>query len=697
MIAGCSVPRQRTNQESKPQIQNVPAPITTDGVSENWAKMSGDRGNTFFAPFTLPDNLVLRHNPLRGGETPLSVMNGHLFTVDKRDRNRLHAVDLATNTIKWTFDAGGTGNSINEIVAAQGTIYVMTLSGLFAIHDTGSQFTTKWTSNSLGNRITFDESNLYFWSNQNEILALDKGTGARKWAYPLGAMNQLNASMIATGGGQVYFLAQNIREMVTNLFALNTTTGQVNWTFPVYGNSSGNPVFSDGKVYFDLSSSGKTYIQALNATTGASGWKFDLRNSFTKFPNQGLLAVNQSSVFALNRSGELVAVNKGDGTEQWRVKYAEVYVSGGTQTDSTSDGATIVTMNHVILENHGKIKIYDTSNGTMVRSLTPVANFTPLAIGSGLLVGTDGNQLYSYGPVEAGTDTTKPTASLTIPGTGRVSPYEGSQRIDLSFFLSESATVQMVIRNEAGQSVRSFSLGVVESGWREQAWDARNDQGSPVPNGRYTVAFTLRDLAGNENVQEDQSKGIVVGDIFGTLTRNTNLRKGPGTGYEVVRVVPVGSRVTILGESGDWYHVEYAGSDVTNTGYVAKYLVTTRSTIVTPAPAPQPTTPTLIVHVVVAGDTLWKISVKYGVTVEAILKANGLSASSYLYVGQKLAIPTGKEPTPQPTTVTHTVQSGDTLWLLAQRYGTTVSNLITWNNLGTNTTLNVGQKLIVKK
>jgi LysM repeat protein len=45
-----------------------------------------------------------------------------------------------------------------------------------------------------------------------------------------------------------------------------------------------------------------------------------------------------------------------------------------------------------------------------------------------------------------------------------------------------------------------------------------------------------------------------------------------------------------------------------------------------------------VVHVVQSGDTLWKIARKYGTTIDAIVKANNLDPNKYLAVGQKLII-----------------------------------------------------------
>ncbi len=65
---------------------------------------------------------------------------------------------------------------------------------------------------------------------------------------------------------------------------------------------------------------------------------------------------------------------------------------------------------------------------------------------------------------------------------------------------------------------------------------------------------------------------------------------------------------------------------------------------VTPSPTAMPTA-TPRVHVVQAGDNLWKISVQYGVTIEAIREANGLTEDSVLHAGDRLLIPA---PVPSP-------------------------------------------------
>jgi len=95
-------------------------------------------------------------------------------------------------------------------------------------------------------------------------------------------------------------------------------------------------------------------------------------------------------------------------------------------------------------------------------------------------------------------------------------------------------------------------------------------------------------------------------------------------------------------------------------------------------------------YVVRSGDTLFTIAQRFGTSVAAIRTVNGLT-SDMLSVGQVLVIPGG--PGIPPTTGSdYVVQPGDTLFLISRQFGTTVQALMSANNL-TTTALYVGQRL----
>jgi len=113
----------------------------------------------------------------------------------------------------------------------------------------------------------------------------------------------------------------------------------------------------------------------------------------------------------------------------------------------------------------------------------------------------------------------------------------------------------------------------------------------------------------------------------------------------------------------------------------------------TPPPPETPTPPSeQIVHVVQPGDTLYSLARRYGTTVEAIRAANGLTGDA-ISVGQRLIIPGGSSPTPEGDQYTiYVVRAGDTLYSISRRYDVTVQAIMAANGL-TSTHIRVGQQL----
>lgn len=114
-----------------------------------------------------------------------------------------------------------------------------------------------------------------------------------------------------------------------------------------------------------------------------------------------------------------------------------------------------------------------------------------------------------------------------------------------------------------------------------------------------------------------------------------------------------------------------------------------------------PVTGSGTIHVVAAGETLAIIAARYGTTWSAIAAANGLTNANFIYSGQRLVIPGAGTTTTTTTTTTvvqpryYTVQRGDTLFSIAQRFGTTITNLTALNSLTNPNAIKAGQTLRV--
>jgi LysM repeat protein len=94
------------------------------------------------------------------------------------------------------------------------------------------------------------------------------------------------------------------------------------------------------------------------------------------------------------------------------------------------------------------------------------------------------------------------------------------------------------------------------------------------------------------------------------------------------------------------------------------------------------TTHAATTHLVAPGENLWSLARQYDTTVAALMSQNGLTSDA-LRPGTTLVVATqtAVAAAPAPTTATHVVVPGDSLWGLARTYGTTVASLMAANAL----------------
>ncbi|XKH53895.1 LysM peptidoglycan-binding domain-containing protein [Citricoccus nitrophenolicus] len=108
-------------------------------------------------------------------------------------------------------------------------------------------------------------------------------------------------------------------------------------------------------------------------------------------------------------------------------------------------------------------------------------------------------------------------------------------------------------------------------------------------------------------------------------------------------------------------------------------------------------------YTVKAGDTLSHVAVRHDLALSSLLAANGLSASSIIYPGQKLTLSGGttvaqassgsSTASASTTAKTYTVVSGDTLYGISSRHGVSLSTLLKANGITSSSTIYPGQKL----
>ena len=160
-----------------------------------------------------------------------------------------------------------------------------------------------------------------------------------------------------------------------------------------------------------------------------------------------------------------------------------------------------------------------------------------------------------------------------------------------------------------------------------------------------------------------------------------------------VKKIPVTSNgETYIVKSGDslWSIAKRYGvsiDDIKKANNLSSNLLNIGQVLIIPSDEEPPEIGDFIIYTVSSGDNLYKIATKYNLTLDDLVNYNDL-ATTNLSIGQQLLIPVQKT----SETQTYIVKSGDTLYSIASKYGISVNTLKNYNNLTTNV-LSIGQKL----
>jgi LysM repeat protein len=104
-------------------------------------------------------------------------------------------------------------------------------------------------------------------------------------------------------------------------------------------------------------------------------------------------------------------------------------------------------------------------------------------------------------------------------------------------------------------------------------------------------------------------------------------------------------------------------------------------------------------HVVQPGENLYRISLRYGLSVDVIAQANNISNTAQIFYGQTLVIPDMSQSVENALVAAepsyHDVTPGETLASIANKYGITQEQLAQINNITNPNRILVGQRLTV--
>ncbi|MFT0188120.1 SH3 domain-containing protein [Enterococcus casseliflavus] len=254
-----------------------------------------------------------------------------------------------------------------------------------------------------------------------------------------------------------------------------------------------------------------------------------------------------------------------------------------------------------------------------------------------------------------------------------------------------------------------------------------------------TSMKTGTSVNGNKNWYYVSSKGWVSGAYLTEVTNNNaseaekednsssinqkmkttaalNVRSDASTSSRVVTTLGQGVTVTVTAKKNGtsvegnktWYYVSgkgwvsgayltttssssnNSGSTTTNQKMKTTDILNVRS---------DASTSSSITGSLSKGATVTVTATKTGTTVNGTNKWYYVSGKGWVSGAYLTAASSGSSNTntSSSSTKTHTVKSGDSLWSLAQKYNTSISQIASWNKINSSYTIYVGQKLIVSK
>ncbi len=268
--------------------------------------------------------------------------------------------------VKWAFKAGGP--IVTSPAIANDVVYIASLDGhLYAVdQESGKE---KWSFKSrmpIASSPALSGDTLYFVSSTGALAALDIATGKPKWVfaaeferkfeaknlhgYPSPAQTIPDAwdiftSSPAVADGKVYFGSGD-----GNVYAVDATTGLLQWKFPTLDVVHSSPAVVNRIVYIG---SWDSRLYAIDAETGQEKWSFKAGEDpaiHNQVGFQSSPAVVDGTVYVGCRDAHVYALDAATGRKKWDYPTSKSWVIGtpavrdGTVYVGTSDSARFMAL-----------------------------------------------------------------------------------------------------------------------------------------------------------------------------------------------------------------------------------------------------------------------------------------------------------------------------------------------------------------
>lgn len=282
-------------------VPSTAAGSTADGPTVYVPNKSG----TLFALDVETGEEIWRFEDVTGGvESSPTVVNG---TVYLTSRQQLVAVAADTGEPEWTYEPDVEYLDITASpTVVDGTVYTGDERVRAIDADSGEQ---QWASNpfdgEIDTAVAVADGTIYAGEREGPIAALDQETGDLQWTFQDDGAKP--TSTLTVAGGNVFFGAYNA------FYALDGSSGSIDWSFDWQNSHISTPAFSDGTLY--ASTIYPTYgLFAVDPESGTSEWSHTGGSSTRP---ETPAAVGDEHVFVGMNDETIRAVDRSTGEARW--------------------------------------------------------------------------------------------------------------------------------------------------------------------------------------------------------------------------------------------------------------------------------------------------------------------------------------------------------------------------------------------
>ena len=545
---------------------------------------------------------------------------------------------------------------------------------------------------------------------------------ASGYATEVAAANDLYASvMIAQAILESGWGTSTLTTQANNMFGIKGSyNGQYVEMATLEDNGSGNyyQIIAKFRKYPSLRESFQDNAYVLRNTSFAAGsyyysgaWKSNTR-SYTEATAwlQGRYATDTSYASKLNNliaTYNLTQYDSGSSAGNGDMNNVETPVG---ENAIQKQMKTTASMN---------IRSDASTTAAVTGSLTANTTFTAVAVKTGTSVNGNTNwyKVSGKGWVSG--------AYLTEVNSGSTSGNANDNTVNTGINQKMKTTATLNIRSTAstsGSIVGSLSQGSTVTATAVKTGTSVNGNtkwyyvsGKGWVSGAYLTEVNSGSTLGNTN---DNTANTGINQKMKT-TATLNIRSTASTSGSIVGSLSQGSTVTAtavktgtsVNGNTKWYYVSGKGwvsgayltsdssssSNTSNTGDSINQKMKTTATLNIRSTA---STSGSIVGSLSQGSTVTATAVKNGTSVNGnnkwyYVSGKGWVSGAYLTKTATNASSSNSSANNSSSTKYHTVKSGDSLWSLAQKYGSSIDQITSWNRLSNNI-IYVGQKLIVK-